>query len=377
MTFVKYYNFLAMISILIVDDSNDKVANIIKVIREYSENIHVDIVVDFVTAQKYLMSKRYDLLILDINLPIVQGDEPNLDVGRNLLNEINRKISILSPYYIISITQYSEVGLDKSNVWQSIQYSPMISDWKDPLINLIKHINKTGITEARLTNFKPTVFVEGKTDEYIFGEAIKLFKPQIFDLIRLKSEKKGGAQWVARQIVAWAFSLKKDSNGYTKAVGLIDGDFAGKGAQEEINRVIRCDSVESQTFKVIKLTPSYARHIIPIKQKGLDLPVALEEMFESPYWEVAMQEGWLEPRNNSDKLLVNPENWNKYETSLKDHLKTIGLTKEENLFLNCFKVDCKEKFVKYILDMDEKNRKIALRSFEKIVEEIYDYFFKV
>jgi hypothetical protein len=40
-------------------------------------------------------------------------------------------------------------------------------------------------------------------------------------------------------------------------------------------------------------------------------------------------------------------------------------------------IDCKDKFVRYILDMDEKSRKIALRSFEKIVEEIYDYFFKV
>jgi hypothetical protein len=83
----------------------------------------------------------------------------------------------ISPYYIISITQFSEEGIDKNNVWQSIQYSPMISDWKDPLINLIKHNNKTGITETRSTNLKPTVLVEGKTDEYILGEEIKLFKP--------------------------------------------------------------------------------------------------------------------------------------------------------------------------------------------------------
>jgi len=364
-----------MINILIVDDSNDKVAHIIKVIRDYSENILVDIVIDFVSAQKLLMTHRYDLLILDINLPIRQGDMPSLEIGKNLLNEINRKPNILSPYYIISITQYIDECKAFSNVWQTVQYLPELIEWKEPLISLIKHINKTGITETRSTNIEPTIFLEGKTDECILKEAIRLFKPEMTELVILKSEKSGGASWVARQIIAWSFSLKKDSKGYVKAIGLVDGDLAGRNANEEINRVIKPDSAESKTFKVFKLSPSYARHIIPIKQKGLDLPVALEEMFDSSYWKYAKEEGWIEPRTNADSLLVNPERWNKFEISLKDYLMSIGLTEEENLYLNCFKNECKEKLIKHLFDLEENHRRLAFKSFEKLVEEIYEHFF--
>lgn len=363
-----------MIDILIVDDSNDKVADLIKVIRDHSNNIFVDVVIDFITAQKYLMTKKYDLLILDINLPIRIGELPSFENGKNLLKEISRKSTIQSPYYIIIVTQYSEENTCISDIWKTVKYSPDISDWGTPLINLIKHISKTGISESVITDLSPTIFLEGRTDENILREAIKLFRPELLDSIVLKSEKGAGASWVARKIIAWAFSLNKSSKEYIKAIGILDGDNAGKTAHEEINRVVKTNGAEGKTFKIIKLSPDFARHIIPIRKKGLDLPVSLEEMFNNLHWTYAGQQGWLEPRTNADSLLVKPEMWNKYEISLKDYLLTIGLTDEEGLYLNSIKDDCKERFVEYVMNMDEDNRKLALNCFKKLVLEIESYF---
>lgn len=364
-----------MINILLVDDSNDKVANIIKVIREISENITVDVVIDFVSAQQHLISSQYDLLILDINLPIRVGEEPSLETGKNLLHELNRKSTIQSPYFIISLTQYSDECSSISDVWQTVKYSPENIDWKSPIINLIKHIVKCGVSESRVSVIKPTVYLEGKTDEKLLAEAIRIFKPELADKITLRSEKSAGASWVARQLIVWSHSLKRDGAEYIKAIGLLDGDMAGKQAQEEINRVVKIDSAERKTFKIFKLSPTYARHIIPIKQKGLDLPVTLEEMFTAEIWVHAKQNNWLGFRTNSEQLLTNPSKWNKYEISLKDYLLTLGLTSEENLYLLCFKEENKEELTKHIFALNPSERKKALYCFEKLVNEIAVYLF--
>jgi CheY-like chemotaxis protein len=364
-----------MLNILIIDDSNDKVANVIKVIREISSDIIVEIATDFISAQKQLILFQYDLLILDINLPIRIGEEPTLETGKNLLTEINRKASIKSPFYIISLSQYSDECENLSNIWQTIKYSPESIDWHLPIVDLIKHILKCNLKVGNQISLKPTLFLEGRTDEKILTEAMRLFKPGILEKISIRSEKSAGASWVSRQIIVWAHLLKKKDSHYLKALGLLDGDFAGKQALEEINRVVKYDSAESKTYKMFKLKPSYARHIIPIKQKGLDLPVTLEEMFCPDIWEYAKENSWLELRTNAESLLSNPEKWNKFDLSLKDYLMTIGLDEKENLYLYTFKDECKEELAKYIMELPEENRINALGCFKKLIDEIEEYLF--
>lgn len=365
-----------MLKILLVDDSNDKVVNIIKTIREVSEKIIVEIVTDFISAQKQLISFRYDLLILDIHIPIREGEQPNTDNGKNLLNEINRKTSINSPYYIISLTQYHDECFNLSDVWQTVNYIPESIDWKYPLVNLIKHIIKCNISNNDSSPSKPTIFLEGKTDEKILTEAIRLFKPELLSRITIRSEKSAGASWVARQIIVWSHTLIREDSKYVKCIGLLDGDYAGKQAQEEINRVIKNDSAQSQTFRLFKLSTNYARHIISIKQKGLDLPVTLEEMFEHEIWEYAQKQSWIEKRTNPENLLTNPDKWNKFETSLKDYIQSLNLDDKEILYLSCVKDDCKALFANYILSLPESEKTKALNCFGKLIEEINEYLIK-
>lgn len=364
-----------MINILLVDDSNDKVANIIRALRDFSDTIFVQVVVDFVTAQQYLVQNQYDLLILDIHLPVREGEMPSFSVGRNLLSEIHRKSSIKSPYFIIKITQYSEADDVGSDIWPTIRYTPETDEWKNPLLNLVKHVLKCNLPESRPYEIKPTIFVEGKTDDKLLTEAINLFNPELLEKIFIRSERAAGASWVARQLIAWSHTLKRNADGYIKAVGLFDNDNAGKLALEEVKRVIKLDSAESKTFRSFKLSQSYAKHIIPIKRKGLDLPITLEEMLPESIWKHAKDKEWLENRTNSETLLIDPSKWNKFEVSLKEYLNTIGLSENESIYLLCFKDDCKEEIVKYILSLPIDERKIALSCFEPLIQEMVLYLF--
>lgn len=364
-----------MINVLIVDDSNDKIAKVVSTIRSLSETIHVDFVIDSISAQKYLSEKKYDLLILDISLPLREGEKPGPEVGKNLLSEINRKKNFNSPNYILGLTQHDDADHILSSVWPTIKYSPETDEWKISISDLIKHILKSNNLTVNRNEVLPTIFVEGKNDEKLILEAITLFKPEILSKISIRSESSiGGASWVARQIIVWAHSLNKDSNGgYMKAIGLLDGDQAGIDSREEINRKIRSDSAEAKTFHLFRLSPTYARHIIPIVKKGLNIPICAEEMFEMPHWKYAQDNKWLDLRNKPENFLSEPKNWNGFETTLKEHLTTLGLTEDEKLYLNCFNEKGKEDFVKYILGFDTEKKKEAMKCFEKLIDEMSNY----
>jgi CheY-like chemotaxis protein len=362
--------------ILIVDDSNEKIANLVSFIRELSNFLDVDTAACVMDAKVKLHNEKYDLLISDLLLPIRLSDEPLLTGGISFIEEINRSQTLISPNYILGCTQYGEYLNKFSSIWKVLHYEPSSTVWKAELKALISHITKAKkILTAESTVKSPTLFVEGKTDAVFISEAIHLYFPELTDKILIKSESSAGADWVARQIIIWAKSLQKDTlDNYIKAIGLLDGDLAGQNANNEINRIISSDSAESKTFRVIKLSPTYARDLIKIKQRGLNPPVCIEDVFDLEYRKYAYKMNWLEPRTDSDKLITEPKKWNKYEHSLNEHLQNLGLTDDEKLYLYKFKNDCKELFKNYLINMPDDKKTQAFTNFKKLIEDLITEF---
>jgi len=58
--------------------------------------------------------------------------------------------------------------------------------------------------------------------------------------------------------------------------------------------------------------------LIPLFQKGVIIPVTLEELFKSHLWKFALEKGWIETRSNPEEILKNPKSWEKYNQSFKD-----------------------------------------------------------
>ncbi len=360
-------------NILIVDDNLDKIAKIVSVIEEVSSDFSIDSVTDSFRAQLKLRSKKYDLLIVDLLLPVRIGEEPLPNGGELLVKEIRRKKALIPPSLIVGITQHEEYEAYFSRIWKLLFFNK--GNWDEDLKELVEHSSRSRKYESQNIDIKPTIFVEGETDYSILREAISLFQPDLIDKIEIKTEKSAGASWVASQIVIWSHSLHKikDSSKLIKSVGLIDGDDAGQNAITEINRIVKSDCSGANSFKIFKLKPDYAKNIIPLYQKGLVIPVTLEELYSIDFWQYSDRQNWLEPRNKPDSLLKDPKEWDKMRLSLGEYIDSLMLTKEEKIYLKSFKISSKEKAVKYILDLELEDKKNVLANFKKLIDDIVKF----
>ena len=360
--------------ILLVDDSNDKIAGIVKVIRNTIPNgVEVETVIDVHSALKRMEDIQYDLLIVDLQLPMRQGLEPQIDGGQILIHEVERKPKFKSPKYVLATTQFDKIQNQFHEIWRVIIYSGE-SSWQKSLEKFIKHINKASTIASENSVIKPTLFVEGTSDETILREAFSIFQPDNVEKIEIRTiNKGGGAAWVANQVVAWAHLFHKDKNGNPiKCVGLFDGDQPGLEGRKEVIRTIPKGSEMIRNYKLICLSANYAKHIIPLYQKGLKIPVTLEEMFSPEYWQMAREKGWLVKRTDADSFLEDPKKWNKFEESLLHHIDSLGITGGEKVYLDKFDSDYKSNFANLIVGLDEEAKATALSNFENLVKEISD-----
>lgn len=359
--------------ILIVDDSIPKLAEVTTLIRSVSNSFIVDSCVDCISALQKLTSK-YDLIILDILLPMRASENPDNGAAKFIIDRIYRDTRLKPPTYILCLTQFEEYLDDIHPIWRVIRYDPTSIIWKEAIREILVYISRQYSSDDRIIIDKmPTIFVEGRNDDFIISEALRLYFPDAAKNIKIKSEVGAGADWVTRQLVIWSHSLpRSEDNEYIKSVGIYDNDAKGKEAIEEFKRSISVNSAEYQCVNIFKYSASDARHLIPIYKKGISLPIAIEEMFEYMHWKKAFESAWLENRNNIDMLLKDPSNWDKMTMSLKQHINSIGLTVEEELYLMRFTNKYKDSFRKYILGLEEPDRKKALKCFQPFLAKIVD-----
>lgn len=77
-----------MINIIIVDDSDDKIAAILSGLPEGIRS-SVDIAKSKSSAQKAFAKKTYDVAFVDLALPRYDNEDPFPNEGANLVQEIN------------------------------------------------------------------------------------------------------------------------------------------------------------------------------------------------------------------------------------------------------------------------------------------------
>jgi hypothetical protein len=138
-----------MIKILIVDDLETKREKIIKTILDNHDILNKNIVQAncIKAAKKVLYNEYFDLMILDLVLPVEESGDCNAKNGTNFLNEIGINPSIHPPIHIVGISGYkeqvSEYNDDFSKkLWNLIDYEEASSSWEDQLKSIIFHLVK-------------------------------------------------------------------------------------------------------------------------------------------------------------------------------------------------------------------------------------------
>lgn len=139
-----------MIQILVVEDQTHKQDNIKQIILDNS-NIKpndLKIVGSVKEAKKLLYDNYFDLMILDLVLPIETGGEAEAKNGAQFLEDIHTSPMIKPPIHIIGLSGYSDLVTQyheqfKKKLWFLIDYQADSSGWQDHLKTIIFHLVKT------------------------------------------------------------------------------------------------------------------------------------------------------------------------------------------------------------------------------------------
>lgn len=147
-----------MVRILITDDNQHKIKDIRHVLDLIPEvaSYGYDIAQDIVTAKAKLAEQTYDLLILDLNLPMRAGDDPKPENGINFLEEIKKSIRLHKPFHIMGLTAFEELQNKfeanfKEDLWILIKYDPSNREWEKQLKNKIEYLitSKRNLTHSQ------------------------------------------------------------------------------------------------------------------------------------------------------------------------------------------------------------------------------------
>lgn len=174
-----------MIRILILDDTEIKISKIKSVITNNCgiPNDNIDIAMSINEGRKFMYSNEYDLLLLDLVLPLNDNEEPDMEEGPKFIDEIYTNERINIPNQIIGLTQfdrcYSELkDRFEDKVWYLLKYEQSKNDWITKLQNKIIHLRKNKET---LRN--------SISNEYKYDIAVICALPEEFAQFKLAFEK--------------------------------------------------------------------------------------------------------------------------------------------------------------------------------------------
>ncbi|WP_454833681.1 5'-methylthioadenosine/S-adenosylhomocysteine nucleosidase family protein [Pseudomonas lini] len=136
-----------MIRILLTEDEQEKRRLITKELISTSGVTidQIDVAVDVMEAKKLLKKKKYDLLILDLNLPSRAGEIAEKNSGLAILEFIKVNNAAIKPTYIIGMTAYEEAAAEaevefSSPLWKLVKFSFRDMAWATSLLAAVQYI---------------------------------------------------------------------------------------------------------------------------------------------------------------------------------------------------------------------------------------------
>jgi hypothetical protein len=219
---------------------------------------------------------------------------------------------------------------------------------------------------------RPTIFVEGNTDVMVLEKAFGLFAPHLLTKVNLRSDTSAGTNWVKDMLISWAHGRIPH-----KALGICDVDEAGNVARRAVHeneRVVTANHSSAklgnkQHIQVIQLDKP--QRLIAIFRKGLNLPIALEELFPIEVWKHAEAQGWLVERDD----IVKVNGFTALNITFEDFCRSKGADNDELFLLTkCVPNESKEKFAKYVCKLSGQACSDAFAAFETIVKKANEFF---
>jgi|GEM_PF-155693 len=125
--------------VLVVEDDAQKAEHVVAAIRDSldTELVEVNVSTTAVDAARRLGDTEYDLLVLDLMLPMRDGEPPREDAGLKLLGQLQLRAGRL-PRYVMGLTSHEQLSSKQSSefekeFWQVLTYDAASSEWVERL----------------------------------------------------------------------------------------------------------------------------------------------------------------------------------------------------------------------------------------------------
>jgi nucleoside phosphorylase len=136
-----------MVKVLLIEDEAEKRRLIMACLLESNgiTQAEIDEVADAFSAKRHLAQKKYDLVILDINIALRGGQETEVGGGLSILKFVRGPRCISPPTYILGMTAYDN-GFETAQkefmfpLWKLLRFSYGDDSWHAPLKEAVKYL---------------------------------------------------------------------------------------------------------------------------------------------------------------------------------------------------------------------------------------------
>lgn len=182
-------------SILLVDDNADKCKIILGIIHAVlGDDVDIDEANSVNGAKRFLSKKRYNLLILDIVLPITDEGKLDRDGGLRLLERLRIDPVLHFPIHTICITQHSDLWgeLEAKIREQDMSLLDMkngMDDWIKPFEARLKDL----LVQSREANIPPSHGIDFAIVTALYDPEMRAVENVFNDLIEINDAPGLGA----------------------------------------------------------------------------------------------------------------------------------------------------------------------------------------
>lgn len=162
------------LSVLLVDDSDFKIDKVLVFFKQVAPRSKITIAKDQISAQNQIQLEKYDLLLLDMQIPNRIGEsEAQENGGVLLLEELEIGEGYLHPTRIIVFTQYDRLQAEIREKYPelgAIKYDLTSDHWKETLFRTLNSLSKSKKVNNKI------IYCEGENVDYYNLIGIKGFE---------------------------------------------------------------------------------------------------------------------------------------------------------------------------------------------------------
>ena len=135
------------VKVLVVEDDDAKFGRIVSAVISGNQLSRIERAPTVLAARRLLREQTFDLLILDVALPLYPDSFPVRDAGMSLLREIVDFDEYRKPRYVVGVTAFTDlVELHspefESRFWYLMQVATGDDSWRKLLADFVRHISK-------------------------------------------------------------------------------------------------------------------------------------------------------------------------------------------------------------------------------------------